>query len=73
MIKINIDKAKEIKKKNLREERLPLLQELDIRFQRALESGADTSAIVEEKQRLRDVTRLVDNCSDISELYNINL
>ncbi len=59
MITINFDKAKEITKERLRAERTSLLQAQDVAFQRALESGADTTAIVAEKQRLRDVTKLV--------------
>jgi hypothetical protein len=61
MITINLDKAKEITKKYLRVEREPLLQAQDVLFQRAIESGADTTSIVDEKQRLRDITLLVDN------------
>ena len=61
MITINLDKAKEITKKYLRVEREPLLQAQDVLFQRAIESGADTTSIVAEKQRLRDITLLVDN------------
>ena len=37
-------------------------------FQRALESGSDTAAIVAEKQRLRDITSLVDSCTTTDEL-----
>jgi hypothetical protein len=40
----------------------------DVLFQRALESGADTTAIVAEKQRLRDVTGLVDACTTTAQL-----
>ena len=56
MITINFDKAVEITKDRLRAERTALLQAQDVAFQRALESGADTTAIVAEKQRLRDIT-----------------
>ena len=59
-VQVNLDKAKEITKKRLRAEREPLLQAQDVAFQRALETGADTSAIVAEKARLRDVTSLAD-------------
>ena len=45
----------------------------DVLFQRALESGANTSAIVTEKQRLRDITNLVDSCISTSELRNIKV
>jgi hypothetical protein len=48
-ITINLNKAKDITKDKLRAERAPLLQALDVQFQRALESGSDTAAIVAEK------------------------
>jgi hypothetical protein len=68
MITINLDKAKEITKERLRAERAALLLEQDVLFQRALESGADTAAIVAEKQRLRDITALVDEATTLDEL-----
>ncbi len=68
MITINLTKAKDITKERLRAERTPLLQAQDVAFQRALESGADTSAIVSEKQRLRDVTQLADSATTLDEL-----
>ena len=68
MITIDIDKAKAITKDRLRAERAPLLAALDVAFQRALESGSDTTAIVAEKQRLRDITNLVDTCTTLDEL-----
>jgi hypothetical protein len=71
MITINLDKAKAITKDRLRAERTPLLQAQDVAFQRALESGADTSAIVAEKQRLRDITNLADQASTLDELKAI--
>ncbi len=73
MIVINLDKAKEIKKEQLRAERTPLLQAQDVAFQRALESGADTSEIVAEKQRLRDITKLCDTAESIEELKAITV
>jgi hypothetical protein len=73
MITINIDKAKEITKQRLREEREPLLAAQDVAFQRALESGADTTTIVIEKQRLRDVTNLVDTATTLDELKGITV
>ena len=60
IVRVNLDKARAMTKKRLRAEREPLLQAQDVLFQRALESNGDTSAIVAEKQRLRDVTSLVD-------------
>jgi hypothetical protein len=65
---IDINKAKDITKNRLRQEREPLLLAQDVVFQRALESGADTSAIVAEKQRLRDITKLVDTANTVEEL-----
>ena len=71
MIIVNIDKAKEITKDRLRAERAPLLQQQDVAFQRALEEGADTAEIVAEKQRLRDITSLVDTIETLEELKAI--
>jgi len=68
MITINLDKAKVITKERLRAERTPLLQAQDVAFQRALEEGADTTAIVAEKQRLRDITNLADEATTLDEL-----
>lgn len=65
---VDINKAKDITKDRLRAERKPLLEAQDVAFQRALESGADTSAIVAEKQRLRDITTLVDTVNTVEEL-----
>ena len=59
MIKINIDKAKEIQKDKLREARKPLLEKLDVDFVKALELGGDTASIGAQKQALRDITNLV--------------
>ena len=73
MITVNMDKAKAITKARLRIEREPLLAAQDVAFQRALESNADTSAIVAEKQRLRDITKLADAVTTLDELKAITL
>jgi hypothetical protein len=73
MITINLDKAKEITKDRLRTEREPLLTAQDVALQRALETDADTSAIVAEKQRLRDITLQVDTATTLEELKAINV
>ena len=70
---IDINKAKDITKDRLRIERKPLLEAQDVAFQRALESNADTSAIVAEKQRLRDITNQVDTMTTVEELKSITL
>ena len=70
---VNIDKAKDITKDRLRAEREPLLEEQDVLFQRALESGDDTTAIVAEKQRLRDITNQVDSMTTVDELKGASI
>lgn len=71
-ITINIDKAKDITKNKLRAERTPLLQAQDVAFQRALENSSNTSAIVAEKQRLRDITKQVDTATTLDELKELS-
>tara|TARA_R100001015_G_C4462041_1_gene48592 strand:- start:132 stop:392 length:261 start_codon:yes stop_codon:yes gene_type:complete len=51
---IDMAKAREIHKTNIRTARAPKLAELDVEFQKAQETSADTSAIVSKKQALRD-------------------
>ena len=72
-VTVNLNKAKELTKDRLRAERTPLLQAQDVAFQRALESGADTTAIVAEKQRLRDITKLADQATTLDELKQIEV
>ena len=72
-IKIDITKAKEITKDKLRAERKPLLEKLDVDFIKAQETGADTSAIVAEKQRLRDITLIVDSMTTVDELKGASI
>ena len=70
---VDINKAKDITKDRLRAERKLLLEAQDVLFQRALESSADTSAIVAEKQRLRDITTLVDTANTVEELKSLEV
>ena len=51
---IDMAKAREIHKTNIRTARTPKLAELDVEFQKALETGASTTDIVTKKQALRD-------------------
>ena len=51
---IDMAKAREIHKTNIRNARVSKLAELDVEFQKAQETSADTSAIVAKKQALRD-------------------
>ena len=51
---IDMAKAKEVHKNNIRAARAPKLAELDIEFQKAQETSASTTDIVAKKQALRD-------------------
>ena len=72
-VTVNLIKAKAITKDRLRAERTPLLQAQDVAFQRALESGSDTTAIVAEKQRLRDITQLADQATTLEQLKELGV
>jgi hypothetical protein len=60
VITVDMSKAKEMVKEGLRTARQPLLQELDVEFMRAVESGntALQTEIAGKKQKLRDITDL---------------
>ena len=51
---VDMAKAREIHKSKIRAAREPKLAELDIEFQKALETGASTTDIVVKKDDLRD-------------------
>ncbi len=67
-MQVNFSKAQDITKERLRADRKPLLEAQDILYMRAQEAGSDTSAIVTEKQRLRDITEQVDSMTTLDEL-----
>ncbi len=67
-IATDITKAKDIVKEKLRADRKPLLEAQDILYQRALETSSDTTDIVAEKQRLRDITNDVDDMTTVEQL-----
>lgn len=73
-IQIDFDKAKAITKDRLRAERAPLLAAQDVAFMRATETadGVTLAAVAAEKQRLRDVTKLVDTCTTLDELRGLS-
>lgn len=75
MITVNLNKAKEITKERLRAERAPLLQKLDVDYQRADEAAdaAKKAEVVAEKQRLRDITQLADQATTLDELKAITV
>ena len=69
MLKINIEKAKEIKKNQLRVERALRLEELDREIQKYM--FTDTTKVQEletERQRLRNITLEVDKLETVEEL-----
>ena len=72
MITINLTKAKDIAKNNLRTERAPLLASLDVQFMRAVESGNTSlqTAIAGQKQELREITihSSITDASDVNSL-----
>ena len=70
MIVINNEKAISIAKEKIRVIREPKFKQLDLDFQRALEQGSDTTEIVKEKQKLRDLTDSV-NGKTVEELLVI--
>ena len=72
-IDYDIEKAQAITKDKLRAERAPLLNSLDVSYMKALEVNADTAEIVTEKQRLRDITKLVDEAKTVEELKEITV
>ena len=57
-IGVNIPKAKELQKERFRQVRQPLLEALDIDYQRADEAGdaSKKTEVATKKQALRDVT-----------------
>ena len=66
---VSLTKAKEMTKDKLRVERKPLLEAQDVAFMRAQEAGSSTTAIVTEKQRLRDITGdYVDDMDNLTDL-----
>ena len=73
MITINLDKAKDITKDRLRADRSSLLEAQDILFMKAQETGADTTDIVAEKQRLRDITKDADACTTTDQLKALSV
>jgi len=73
VITINLTRAKEIKKESLRQERKPLLEAQDVAYMRAQEAGEDTTAIVAEKVRLRNITMLCDTAETVEDLKAIDI
>ena len=68
-IAVSIAKAKVLTKDRLRLERTPLLEVQDVLFMKAQEAGSSTTAIVTEKNRLRNITGdYVDDMDTLAKL-----
>lgn len=67
-IYIDIPKAKDIWKDKIREARKSALEKLDVDYMRANEAGTDTTAIVADKQTLRDLPAVVDTATTTDEI-----
>jgi len=73
----NMPKARDIHRDKLREARKPMLEVLDVAYQRADEQddGPEKRRIAAEKQKLRDVTanKLIERAKDIAALEKLTL
>ena len=70
VIDIDMATARQIWRNKIREARIPELARLDAEFMKALETSADTSSIVAQKQALRDAPAdpAIDSASTPDEL-----
>lgn len=68
IIQIDIQRAKDITKDRLRAERTPLLQALDVEVMKNITDATKLAEIEAEKQRLRDITTVVDTLETVEEL-----
>jgi hypothetical protein len=70
VISEDMDAAKAIFRDKIREARTPLLAAKDVELMKALETGADTTAIAAAKNALRDApaAAAIDSASTIAEL-----
>tara|TARA_R100000353_G_scaffold8448_1_gene9989 strand:+ start:1264 stop:1530 length:267 start_codon:yes stop_codon:yes gene_type:complete len=69
-LSIDMSVAKELHKNKIRAARELKLQALDIDFQRALETSADTTEIVAKKKALRDAPNVdeIKNATSVDDL-----
>ena len=74
-VEIDMVAARDIHRDNLRAERKPLLEALDVAYMRALEDDTGTVDITAEKQALRDVTEdpRIDAAATPDELKALTL
>ena len=72
-IEIDITKAQEITKDRLRAERKPLLESLDVEVMKNITNPTKLAEIEKEKQRLRDITKVVDGLMTVDELKAVTV
>tara|TARA_R110001632_G_scaffold42279_1_gene106786 strand:+ start:1997 stop:2353 length:357 start_codon:yes stop_codon:yes gene_type:complete len=73
VISVNMEKAKDIWRDKIRQARVEPLAALDTAYMKALETSADTTQIVADKQALRDAPSLssIDEATTPEELVAI--
>ena len=72
-INIDISKAKNIHKNELRIKRREKFEALDVLYMKALEASEDTTSIKNKKQQLRDATKAVDDKDTLEEIKAVEL
>jgi len=79
MLNIDVNRALDVHKKQVRTKREILFKDLDVQFMRALEVGNTTLAaeIGTKKQTLRDATNIdsgsITNLSDVKALWDTDI
>ena len=73
VISVNMDKARDIWRDKIRQARVEPLAALDTAYMKALETSADTTQIIADKQALRDAPALssINAASTVDELIAI--
>jgi len=68
-----MEKARDIWRDKIRLARKPILEQLDIEYMRLSEQNADTSVIIETKNKLREFPQKpeIDEASSVAELREI--
>ena len=79
MLNIDVNRALDVHKKQIRTKREIIFKDLDVQFMKALEAGNSTLAaeIGAKKQALRDATNIesgsISNLNDVKALWNVEI
>ena len=73
VINVDISKAKNIHKNELRIKRREKFEALDVLYMKALEASEDTTSIKNKKQQLRDATKAVDDKDTLEQIKAVEL